>query len=141
VESGIPDDVRLLLVETIESLRQVDALLWLRAADETKSWSTSELIAALRSSETALERDLQGLLDAGLVETVNGPPTLWRYARTHERTIAALDRCYRSHRTTVIRLVTGGGASGGSGGRGGGSSFGDFADAFRLRRKDPNEDG
>jgi hypothetical protein len=127
VGAEIPHDIRRLLADSIESLRQLDALLCMRESGHDTSWTVSELNAQLRSSETALEQDLVGLLAAGLVETVAGPPTAWRYAPgAKARTVDALAACYRTHRTSVIGLVVSGAES----------SIDQFADAFRLRRKE-----
>lgn len=129
---GIPHDVRRLLEERIESIRQLDVLLCLRESGSARTWTAAELNATLRSSETALEGDLAGLLDAGLVETVAGPPTQWRYAPGDQsRAVDQLAASYRSHRTTVIRTI----------GSGRATSIDEFADAFRIRRRDNPTDG
>lgn len=102
----------------------------MREAGTSASLTVSELNARLRSSETALERDLAGLAAANLVESVAGPPTSWRFTPgDHARTVEKLASSYRTHRTSVIRLITTGGGSGSS-------SIDQFADAFRIRRKD-----
>ena len=127
VGAEIPNDIRCLLAESIDSLRQLDALLCLRESGPDRSWTVSELNSRLRSSEMALEQDLLGLLAADLVETVPGPPTTWRYAPGAKgRTVDALAASYRTHRTSVIRLVVSVAES----------SIDQFADAFRLRRKE-----
>ena len=124
---GVPDHVQELLHRCIASVRQLDLLLLLRETRD-RDWSANELETALRSSATALDTDLSGLLQVGLVEVQPGPPTVWRYrAGPDDPKVEALARCYRTHRTTVVRIIA-------SSGR---SSLDQFADAFR-RRKDPD---
>lgn len=119
--------MRALLERSIDSVRQLDMLLLMREAGTARDWSADELETALRSSATAVDTDLAGLLQAGLVEVEAGPPTLWRYRPgSGDRTVAALAACYRTHRTTVVRVISSSAAS----------SMDEFADAFRLRRKD-----
>ena len=131
MSSGITNDVRRLLEESIDSIRKLDVLLCMREAGDARSWTVAELNARLRSSESALEADLTGLLDAGLVESVAGPPTAWRFAPgAQARTVDALADAYRTHRTTVIRLITT---------TRGGSTAQQFADAFRFQRKDRDD--
>lgn len=127
--SGIPDNVRRLVIEKIDSVRQLDVLLLLRESGPHRVWTVAELNAVLRSSQAALEHDLAGLLRAGLVEAEAGPPTGWRYApNSSEASVDALAACYRTHRTAVITLVTSPQRT---------SSLSDFADAFNFRKKDP----
>lgn len=131
VSPGIPDDVRALLEQSIGSVRQLDLLLLMRDSGAAREWSVSELNGVLRSSEMAVEADLADLLEAALVETVAGPPTRWRYQPgDRRRVVDSLAACYRSHRTSVIGAVAAARRQ---------SSLGDFADAFRLRRRnDPD---
>lgn len=130
MSTGINQDVRRLLEDSIDSIRKLDVLLCMRDAGAERSWTAAELNAKLRSSETALEADLSGLLDARLVESVAGPPTAWRYAPgPRTRTVDALAASYRTHRTAVIRVIT----------TRGGSSAQQFADAFRIQRKEPQD--
>lgn len=133
VSPGIPDDVRQLLEASIASVRQLDLLLLMRGSGE-RTWSATELERALRSSATAVEADLAGLLDAALVEVDAGPPTLWRYAPAQQRRVVdSLADCYRTHRTSVIKLIASSTSDGGA--------LDAFADAFRIRRKERDEDG
>ena len=124
---GVPDEVHQLLDRCIAWVRQLDLLLLLRETSD-RDWSANELETALRSSSTAIDTDLSGLLRAEFVEVGSGPPTTWRYrSGPHDVTVEALGRCYRTHRTSVVRIIA-------SSGR---SSLDEFADAFR-RRKDPD---
>ncbi len=130
MSTGINHDVRRLLEESIDSIRKLDVLLCMRDAGTDRGWTVAELNAKLRSSETALEADLSGLLDAQLVESVAGPPTSWRYVPGQRaRTVDSLAACYRTHRTAVIRIIT----------TRGGSSAQQFADAFRIQRKESGD--
>lgn len=107
MSTGINQDVRRLLEESIDSIRRLDVLLCMRDAGEDRGWTVAELNAHLRSSETALEADLAGLLGAKLVESMAGPPTSWRYAPgTMSNTVDSLAGFYRTHRTALIRLIT-----------------------------------
>lgn len=118
--------MRDLLQRSIGSVRQLDLLLLMRDAGTSREWTAGELETTLRSSATAVDADLAGLLQAGLIEVVHGPPTLWRFQPgDRTRTIDELAKCYRTHRTSVVRLV----ASSSTG------SLDQFADAFRLRRR------
>lgn len=116
------------LVSGLGSVRQLDVLLLMRAEGQTRTWTTSELNRVLRSSETALEQDLAGLLDAGLVQTTHGPPTEWSYAagqRAH--VVDELASCYRTHRTAIIALIARQQPR---------ATLDAFADAFRIRKAD-----
>lgn len=127
VSPGIPEDVRQLLERSIGSVRQLDLILLLREHGEQREWSVGELNGVLRSSELALEGDLADLLDAGLVEAVAGPPTRWRYQPGERRVVVdTLASCYRTHRISVIGSVAAARRQ---------SSLGEFADAFRVRRR------
>ena len=55
MSTGINQDVRRLLEESIDSIRKLDVLLCMREAGVDRSWTVAELNAKLRSSETALE--------------------------------------------------------------------------------------
>lgn len=127
VSQGIPDDVRQLLEHSIGSVRQLDLLLLMRESGREREWTVGELTSVLRSSETAVEGDLAGLLRTPLVEVVEGPPTRWRYRPgSLDGTVDTLSRCYRTHRTSVIGIVAASPRN---------SSLGEFAEAFRFRRR------
>jgi hypothetical protein len=134
VSPGIPEDVRNLVQSSITSLRQLDLLLFMRQAGESRTWSAAELETALRSSPTAVDADLAGLLQARLIQVIVGPPTLWQYAPgDRRRVVDALAEAYRTHRTSIIRFIASQPSSAGA--------LDGFADAFRLRRKDEHGNG
>jgi hypothetical protein len=133
VSPGIPDVVQQLLQGPIASVRQLDMLLLMHQAGEGRTWSAAELETALRSSYEAVDADLAGLLQAGLIAVIIGPPTLWRYTPgTHRATIEALAGYYRTHRTSVVRLIASKPNRQ--------DALDTFADAFRLRRRE-HDDG
>jgi hypothetical protein len=132
VSPGISDDVRQLLQASIASVRQLDMLMLMRDGGEARTWSASELETALRSSDAAVDTDVAGLLQAGLIEVVTGPPTLWKYAPGGRRPMVdALAGYYRTHRTSVIKAIASATSTN--------AAMDQFADAFRLRRTEEHD--
>src|ERR1044072_2981542 len=62
---GIPEDVAAFLQSDIESVRQLEALLLLRA--QRRSWSARDVSTELRSGVAWSEQQLEGLRAKGLL--------------------------------------------------------------------------
>jgi hypothetical protein len=124
VEQGgdIPEAVRRFLVEHIDSVSLLDALLLIRATPE-KRWTPAELGRALVTGERLAATQLRTLRDHRLVRDEDGA---FRYAPAASEggTIDALAECYARRRHTVIGLIYGSPTRGAT----------SLADAFRLRR-------
>ena len=126
----IPEPVLLFLHREIESVRELETLLALRASGVT---TTAEALAAtMRSGARWTEQQLEGLHAKGLVAIStdgDGPPH-YGYAPRNaelEGIVDAVADAYGRRRSTVIRVIFG---------DSGQDVLRTFSDAFRLRRED-----
>jgi hypothetical protein len=124
----LPEAVRTLLAERLDSIAQLELLLLLhRTAPE--AWQAAMLAAELRLETAWTQRQLVQLRDAGLL--VEDPPGsgTFRFEAADValgKAVEALAICYAERRVTVVSLLY--------------SRPRDpirvFADAFRIRRED-----
>jgi hypothetical protein len=126
---GIPADVVSFLREDIESVRQLEALLLLRA-DPARAWTPEQVSAELRSGVPWSRQQLEDLRAKGMLEAasaIGGEPA-FRYAPASPqlgRVTAAVAELFVRRKTTVIKLIFG---------RLEDDSLRSFADAFRIRK-------
>lgn len=120
----IPEHVRRFVVEAVDSIPELEALLLLRAHRE-RAWSVDDAGARLYVSATMAAHVLAALAHRGLVAGVDGQ---YRYAPLRPEldvVVADLAAAYASNLIAVTRLIHGKPAP----------SVRQFADAFRLRRE------
>ena len=77
-EQFIPDDVTRFVLDKIDSVAQLEAMLLLRG-DQKKEWSVAALAARLYISEAQTAELLLGLRAQGLVAAGAQKPTAYRY--------------------------------------------------------------
>lgn len=119
-EGEIADFVR----TTFRSVWSLELLL-LMADNPGRSWSTAELIGALRASDLIIDRSSDELIAAGLVVPEKG--NSFRYAPSSSDLpflVEGARRLYKNSPGSVRRIIINGHQSGISA----------FADAFRLRK-------
>lgn len=122
-----PEDVKRFVLEAINSVYQLEALLLLRQAPD-KTFSVAEVGQALYTPPEAIEEKLAEFLARGVLQPAEGPQRLYRYAPRDAALAAVIDRLaetYKQRRVAVISLIY--------------SKPQDqvqaFADAFRLRKE------
>ena len=120
----IPDHVRRFVVEMIDSVPALEAVLLLRTHRD-RPWRVEEAGARLYVSETVAAHVLGSLADCGLL-TVEG--SAYRYAPIRPELdviVQDLASTYATNLIAVTRLIHGKPAD----------SVRHFADAFRLRKQ------
>jgi hypothetical protein len=125
--SSLPDAVKRLIAEQIESVAQLEVLLLLHAESDAL-WTADEVAVRLRQQPYVAEATLGKLSRGGLAEVQiddAGRPC-FRFApasRSQEAAVNELARKYQTHKTTIISQIFASPSD----------SIQDFADAFRLR--------
>jgi hypothetical protein len=99
----IPDAVRKLIAEHIDSVEQLEILILLRA-QRNRGWTAAEINDAMKSSVSSVESRLTALADRGLLQREG---RTFRYQATPEMdaTVADLAQAYGERRFTVIELI------------------------------------
>lgn len=118
------------LVEQLDSVAQLEALLLLHASPE-QQFSAADLSRELRIDPAWAEPTLAGLSSRGTVTRIEGDPVLYRFgAKTPEirEAIEQLAATYATRRVSVIALIFSKPPS----------PLRSFSDAFRLRKDEPN---
>ena len=117
-------DVTSFISSSFRSIWTIELLLHLkRHAD--RSWSTSELVGALRASELVVSTALNSLVAAGLVARDEKDDVHYAPASPEiERLADATEALYAKKPDAVRRMIVAAAADG----------ITAFADAFRLRR-------
>jgi hypothetical protein len=126
VTEGLSDQVRALLLGTIESIAQLETLLLLHQ-DATGTWDAARVAAELRVEARSAEAQLVALAERGLLRA---EPRGWRYGpATPElaRAVDALAADYEKRRVSVVEFLYSKPAV---------DKLRVFADAFRLREDD-----
>lgn len=124
---GIPEAARRLVAAHIESVAQLEIMLFLRDGRD-RLWSVDDVARELRTSTELAEASLGRLSRSGLVGVevgADGSPC-FRFAPSGRGVAAAVDAlaaAYVTHKTAVVTLIFSGPDD----------SIQDFADAFRLR--------
>jgi hypothetical protein len=133
VSSDLPDDVRALLNEHIESYEQLETLLLLRR-ERYEEWTIEGLAARLHVGAELVETALAGLKMSGLVEAKAAAPTRFAYRPTSSGLDAAagrLEREYAERPILVIQLMSANSIE-----RLRTATLHTFADAFVLKKRD-----
>jgi hypothetical protein len=131
--NGLADNVREFIIEHIDSVEQVEILLLLRQKTG-RTWTAESMARELRIAVSSAATRLADLKKLGLVLLVEGTPGEYRYApRTPalDETVRGLSEAYSERRVTVINLIFSKPID----------KIRTFADAFRLRREDDDNDG
>lgn len=121
----IPEDIARFILEKIDSVAQLEALLLLRNNPET-AWSVRSLAARLYISEEQTLGVLSALRDRGFAST-NPDSSLYRYQPSSLDLKTMLDRLaqiYAKHLVPVTNLIHSKPKT----------RIQEFADAFRLRK-------
>jgi hypothetical protein len=124
----IPDDVARFILEKIDTIAQLEALLLLRG-DPNRTWSSSILSQRLYTSEKETVDALERLCAAGLTVPLRSNPILYRYEPISPELRALVDRtaeAYSKHLVPVTNLIHSKPKT----------RVQEFADAFRIRKED-----
>lgn len=119
----ISDDLQRFIVEKIDSVGQLEALLLLRK-EPAKYWSVYSLAKRLYISQDQTAEILRKLCSDGLVTRNDAEPSEYRY-NPRQELVAFVDRlaeAYSKHLVPVTNMIHSK------------SRIQKFADAFRLRR-------
>jgi hypothetical protein len=127
-EFRIPEDVARFVLEQIDSVAQLEALLLLRN-DRDKVWNAPALAARLYIGEEETAHMLALLRDRGFVRQSGDDPTVFRYDPLSPELGENLERLaaiYAKHLVPVTNMIHSKPKP----------RIQEFADAFRIRRKD-----
>ena len=132
-DAPLPPDVRRFITGVVRSVNELELLLLL-AEERDEPWTAAAASRVLYQSEGWVAGHLEALVVLGLAEQVGDGPPGYRFGpgdAATRRTIQQTGECFRRRRAAVIALIY----------RGEPSSAERFADAFRLRRDDEDEEG
>lgn len=131
--SDLPDDVRALLHEHIESYEQLETLLLLRR-ERYEQWTGEALAARLRVHPELIESALVHLKASGLVDATGAAPTRFAYRTASsvlDATVGRLQSEYSERPILIIQLMSANAIE-----RLRTATLHTFADAFVLKKKD-----
>jgi hypothetical protein len=100
----LPEDVRALLHEHIESYEQLETLLLLRR-ERYEQWTSEGLAARLRVQGELIETALAGLRASGLVAAAGAGPTRFAYRPASAGLDAAVGRLEREYAERPILII------------------------------------
>lgn len=126
-EHDLPEDVRALIVELIDSVVQLEVLLLLHS-DPDRAWSSDQLARELRIDARAAEQQLAILCSRGLLRCPEQAPQSYQYAPRSpalHQAVGGLQRAYTDRRVTVIGMIYSKPTD----------ALRSFADAFRIRKE------
>jgi hypothetical protein len=104
----IRSEVERFLHEDIESVRQLEVLLHVRAG-APRAYTADEVSAELRSGPVWTAQQLEDLRAKGLLEELREPPAAYRYAPgDHAALVDEVESLFARRKTTVIELIFGG---------------------------------
>jgi hypothetical protein len=124
-DSVIPDDIAQFILEKIDSVAQLEALLLLRN-DATEKWSAQALAKRLYISDKETAELLERLCADGFLVASSNPP-LYHYQPGSQEVGKMIDRAaaiYSKHLVPVTNLIHSKPKT----------RVQEFADAFRLRK-------
>lgn len=131
-DAGMPPDVRQFIFDYIDSVEQLEVLLFLRSRRE-RAWSVAELSQEFRSSPQSIESRLTLLKENNFIDEAGGQnPAAFRFRSENSELDSLLMKIadeYKRRRQSVLELIFSPLKKGRS-----------FADAF-LIRKNPNGNG
>jgi hypothetical protein len=125
-EEAIPQEVRSLISDHIDSVVQLEILLMLHAKPDA-DWSAADVSTQLRIDPAWAEGQLAHLCARGLLQCSDQTPRTYRFGPKDPRLITAtieLARAYADRRVTIISLIFSKPVD----------KIQSFADAFRLRK-------
>jgi hypothetical protein len=125
---SIPDDVRRFLMEAIDSVAQLEALLLIRRHPE-RNWTANELAGRLYIDIRQTEGLLAALCQQGLCTADAGEPRQYRYQPGSADTAAVVDRLaeiYAKQLVPITNIIHSKAKA----------KVQQFADAFRFRKED-----
>lgn len=128
MSSALPEEIRQFLLRYIDSVEQLEVLLLLRGSPTT-AWSPEAVARALYSNPTSVSYRL-AMLQRHELAVAAEPPSSYRYQPKTPELDAAVDRVaemYKERRVAVITFIASKPMA----------NVRAFADAFRLRKKDP----
>ena len=131
-DPGISEAVRSLIVERIDSVVQLELLLLLHA-NPARAWSAADVAQELRIDPAWTNGQLTELVGHSLLAPAStDDPRTFRYAPAPgsplDAAVAQLARDYAERRVTIITLIFSKPVD----------KLRSFADAFRLRKDNPN---
>ena len=129
----LPDDVRALLQEHIESYEQLETLLLLRR-ERYEHWSAPGLAGRLRVRAELIDTALAALEASGLIQTLATEPRRFAYRPASaglDAAVGRLERAYTERPIPVIQLMSANAIE-----RLRTAALHTFADAFVLKKKD-----
>ena len=115
-------DIAAFLRDHFKSVWALELLLFLKEHDD-ESWTSEQLVAALRTSETIVSASLATLLAGGLVSDDNGRVRYAPASNDLSRLVDVTQAMYAKKPDAVRRAIVSSSATGLSA----------FADSFRLR--------
>ncbi len=130
----LPEDVRAMLHEHVESYEQLEVLLLLRR-ERYEEWTVTGLAARLHVREELVDSALEGLRRAGLVAITGAAPAprfVYRPASSGlDAAASRLDREYAERPIKIIQLMSANAIE-----RLRTAALHTFADAFVLKKND-----
>lgn len=121
----IPETVRLLIIEAIESVEQLEILLRL-AADPGRAWSADEMARELRTSPRSAGHWLARLSKQKFLSDKGGSFVFAPEPPARAAQVGALAQAYGTHRVSVIDMIFNRPLA----------RLQSFADAFKIRGDD-----
>lgn len=131
--SDLPEDVRALIHEHIESYEHLETLLLLRR-ERYEQWTSDTLAARLHVRPELVAAALASLKASGLVETTGTAPTCFAYRAASsglDAAVGRLEREYAERPILIIQLMSANSIE-----RLRTAALHTFADAFILNKKD-----
>jgi hypothetical protein len=126
--NDLPEDVRNLITDHIESVEQLEILLLLHQ-HRSRVWTADSVARELRIAPISAGERMDELARASILSRTQGSPVEYRYAPgspSLDAAVTGLARAYSERRVTVINFIFSKPVD----------KIRTFADAFRLRRDD-----
>jgi hypothetical protein len=123
----IPHSTRDFIARHIRSVEQLEILLLITRQPDV-AWSIQSVYDSILSTPQSVERWLEELARAGLVEKAAGPPATYRSGtnKSLRGEVALLDQLYRTASVRVIEAIY----------KRDTSAAQSFADAFKIKKPD-----
>jgi hypothetical protein len=126
--SHIDPIARRFIIDSIKSVAQLDLLLLLRTNPQ-QGWTAEELARELRMDPGWTRMQLAAMAKSGILGSPRDDCFIFKPASAQvEQAITATAQAYLLHRVSVIELIYNPEHQ----------SLRDFADAFRLRKEEPD---
>lgn len=102
--NNLPDDVARFIVDHIESVEALEALLLLHSA-AARAWSAADVARESRTNEWSAQMHLDYLARHGLLQALGGDPPRFQAEPRASGAVAQLRRVYQDRRVAVITLI------------------------------------